>query len=84
MCLSVVLVYSFVSSCDCCIYIVKSRKDISVSEMPMVNLIVGCTIFKWFMNCKSEYNYMSALFGKEGYVVDASKNAMLLIQWCWK
>ena len=35
-------------------YIVKSRKDISVGEMSLVNLIVECTVFKWFMNSKSE------------------------------
>ena len=52
MYLSVGLVYNLVCNCDCFIYIVKSRKDISVSEMSLVNLIVGCTVFKCSMNCE--------------------------------
>ena len=35
-------------------YIVRSRNDISVGEMSFVNLIVECTVFKWFMNFRSE------------------------------
>ena len=55
MCLSVDLVYSFLCSCNCFIYIVRSRNDISVSEMSLVNLIVGCTVFKCSMNFMSEF-----------------------------
>ena len=55
MCLSVVFVYSLVCNCECCMYIVKSRKDISLSKMSLVNLMVGCTLLKCSMNFKSEF-----------------------------
>ena len=35
-------------------YIIWSRNDIFVGEMSLVNLMVECTVFKWFMNFRSE------------------------------
>ena len=54
MCITVVLVCNLVYNLYPLMYIVKSREDISVGEMSLVNLIVECTVFKWFMNSKSE------------------------------
>ena len=55
MCLSVGLVYNLVYNFDCSIYIVKSRKKFLVSEISLVNLIVGWTVFKCSMNFVSEF-----------------------------
>ena len=60
-------------------YTVKSRKDISMGQMSLVKLIVECTVFKWFMNSKSEsipYGQMRKMssidlfytFGCRGYL----------------
>ena len=50
MCLSVGLVYNLVCNVDSFMYIDKSKKDICVSEMSLVNLIVGWTVFKCSVN----------------------------------
>ena len=46
MCLSVFLVYSLVHILSSVMYIVRSRIAISDGEMTLVNLTVGCTVFK--------------------------------------
>ena len=54
MCLSVLLVYSLVYSLSSVTYIVRSKNAISVGEMVLVNLIVGCAVFRYCMNSNSE------------------------------
>ena len=46
ICLSVLLVCNLVYSLSSLIYIMRSRNEISVGEAVLVNLIVGCTLFK--------------------------------------
>ena len=53
-CLSVLLVYILVYRCGYDIYIVRSRKAISLSDISLVNLMVGCTLFKYSMNLMSD------------------------------
>ena len=55
MCLSVSLVCSLVCSLLPLMYIIRSRKAISVGEIALVNLTVGWTVFKCFMNSNSEF-----------------------------
>ena len=35
-------------------YIIRSRNDISVEEISLINFIVECSVFKWHMSSKSE------------------------------
>ena len=54
MCLSVSLVCNLVYSLLLLMFIIRSRKAISVGEIALVNLMVGWTVFKCFMNSNSE------------------------------
>ena len=53
MCLSAVLVCSLAHNLPFLIFIIRSRNGISVGEISFVNFMVGCTVFKWFINFKS-------------------------------
>ena len=53
ICLLVVLVCHLVYNLLSIIYIISSRNGISVEEISFVNFLVGCTVFKLFMNFKS-------------------------------
>ena len=54
LCLSVVLVCDLVYHLLSMMYIIRYRNDIYVGEISLVNFIVECTVFKWFMNSKNE------------------------------
>ena len=47
MCMSVVLVCNLVYNLLCLVYIIRSRNDISVGQISLVNSKVECTVFKW-------------------------------------
>ena len=54
LCLSVVLVCNLVYNVLPLVYIIRSRNDIFVGKMSLVNFVVECTASKWFMNSKSQ------------------------------
>ena len=79
LCLSVTLVYNLVYNLLPLMYIIRSRNGISMGEISPVNFKVECTVFKWFMNSRSEsipcghMRKMSSInlfhnFGCRGYV----------------
>ena len=69
-------VYNQLNRSHSLIYVNKSKKDTSLSDVSELNFIVGCTLFKWVTNLSSSSypcihsTYISDMdpFHKTGYL----------------